>query len=417
MNRSARRTRALAVLWLILTFPAVADALVIYADTSDPGPRAAFEQLVQDFRTAHPEIGVELRIYDHEGFKSAIRQFLLFDAPDVVTWYAGNRMRFFVDRGLFADVSDLWQADGLEQSMAPSRPALTVDNQQYGVPYTYYQWGVYYRKDLFEQHGLAVPETWDAFLAACAALKNRGITPITIGTSQLWPAAGWFDYLDLRLNGLAFHRELTAGAIPYTDDRVRRVFDHWRRLIEPGYFIADHAERTWQVALDPLFEGRAAMVLLGNFVVPFFREAGIIEQIGFFPFPQIDPAVPRYEDAPIDTVHIPANAAHKADARKFLTFIARADIQAKMNRMLGQLPANRDAPVPDVPFLDAGRTLLGEAAGLAQFYDRDTQPEMARIGMLGFRKFMQQPERLDTILERLEIERRRIYEIRRPPKQ
>lgn len=50
--------------------------------------------------------------------------------------------------------------------MASSLPTLTVGGKQCGVPYTYYQWGVYYRKDLFEQHGVDVPGTWEEFLAA-----------------------------------------------------------------------------------------------------------------------------------------------------------------------------------------------------------------------------------------------------------
>jgi len=45
--------------------------------------------------------------------------------------------------------------------------------------------------------------------------------------------------------------------------------------------------------------------------------------MGFFPFPQIDPAIGMAEDAPMDTINIPAKAANKKDARKFLEFMAR----------------------------------------------------------------------------------------------
>jgi hypothetical protein len=36
---------------------------------------------------------------------------------------------------------------------------------------------------------------------------------------------------------------------------------------------------------------------------------------------------------------------------------------------------------------------------------------MAQIGMLGFQKFMTEPGELDAILQRLEIERRRIFQL------
>ncbi|PIH47842.1 sugar ABC transporter substrate-binding protein, partial [Staphylococcus epidermidis] len=47
--------------------------------------------------------------------------------------------------------------------------------------------------------------------------------------------------------------------------------------------------------------------------------------------------------------------------------------------------------------------------GIAQFFDRDAPPEMAKAGMEGFQEFMVRPERLDAILERLERQRQRVY--------
>ncbi len=269
--------------------------------------------------------------------------------------------------------------------------------------------------DIFDQHGIKAPQTWEAFLSACQTLKAAGLTPIAIGTKPLWPAAGWFDYLNLRTHGLAFHQQLMAGEISYTDARVGQVFDRWQQLVERGNFFDDHADLAWQDALQHVISGQASMMLIGNFAVPFLDQAGIADKIGFFPFPTIDPSQPRFEDAPIDTVHIPANAKNKADARKFLAFIARADTQSAINRRLQQLPANNQTTIADDRFLAAGRELLNTAAGLAQFYDRDATPEFAQIGMLGMRKFMREPSQLERILQRLELERRRIYDIRRPP--
>ena len=272
-------------------------ALVINANTSDPAPKAAFEAMVAKFEAENPDIDVQLNLFEHEAFKPAIRLFLMFDTPDVVTWFPGERMRDVVERGLFDDVSDLWQQDALDQAMASSESALTIDGRQWGVP--------------------------------------------------------------------------------YTDERVRKIFQVWQPLIEQDYFIDNANDLTWQEAQAPLIDGTAAMYLIGNFLVPFMEDAGVVEQIGFFPFPVVDPAVGAYEDAPTDTVHIAAGAANKDNARKFLRFIAWADNQAEMNQILGQLPANKDAALPENRFLAAGFEMLGAADGVAKFYDRDPTPEMA----------------------------------------
>ena len=53
---------------------------------------------------------------------------------------------------------------------------------------------MYYRKDIFDKMGIAEPKT-DELLAACAKLKENGVTPITIGT-KTWTARGVLDYLN-----------------------------------------------------------------------------------------------------------------------------------------------------------------------------------------------------------------------------
>ena len=399
---------AFAAALVMATGTAHAGTLVINSNTSDPAPKEAFETVIEQFQAENPDVEVQFNVFDHEGFKTSIRNFLTSEAPDVVTWFAGNRMKVFVDRGLLEDVSDLWAEEGLNDKMASSLGAMTVDGKQWGVPYAYYQWGVYYRKDLFDQVGATVPTNWEEFLDVCAKLKEGGITPITIGTKFLWTAAGWFDYLNIRENGLDFHLELTDGKVPYTDDRVKAVFSRWRELLDAGYFLDNHATYSWQEAQPFLFQGQAAMYLIGNFIVPFFPE-DVADKMDFFQFPVINAEVPIGEDAPTDTIHIPANAKNKEDARKFLAFVARPDIQGPLNQTIGNLPPNSEAEIADDRFLEIGFEMLGKAAGTAQFYDRDTDPEMAKIGMQGFQEFMVKPDRLDGILDRLEKARQRIF--------
>ncbi|MBD8688482.1 MULTISPECIES: ABC transporter substrate-binding protein [unclassified Rhizobium] len=389
---------------------AFAGEITINSDHSDPVPKKAMEELIADFQKANPGITVKWNNFDHEGFKSAIRNFLTADAPDVVAWYAGNRMEPFVKAGLFEDVTDVWTANGLEEQLKSASPSMTIDGKKWGVPYTYYQWGIYYRKDIFQQQSITPPKTWDELLAASKKLKDAGITPFTIGTKALWPTAGWFDYLDLRINGYDFHMELTSGKVPYTDPRVKAVFEKWAELVKPGYFIENHAAIDWQDAVPQLVQGKAAMYLMGNFAVATFKNGGLKEeQIGFMPFPEITAGLPVAEEAPTDTFHIPKGAKNKDDAKKFLAYVASPEAQSKMNATMGQLPVNNKAEKPTDPFLLAGFEMLSKATAIAQFYDRDAQAEMAKVGMEGFQEFMVKPDKIDAILARLEKVRARVY--------
>ncbi|MEM8554979.1 MAG: ABC transporter substrate-binding protein [Pseudomonadota bacterium] len=387
--------------------------LVIFLDTSNPAPRATMEDMIARFGERHPALNIETTIIDREAYKTQIRNFLTANAPDVATWYAGNRMLPYVDAGLFEDVSDLWDGD-LSEQLASTKVAMTIDGKQWGVPYSYYQWGVYYRKDIYDQFGLSEPSTWDEFKANCQTLLDNNIKCFTIGTKFLWTAAGWFDYLNMRTNGYEFHMALTAGEVEWTDDRVKDTFARWRELIDMGAFIDNHTAYSWQEALPFMTntEAQAAAYLMGNFAVAPMRDAGLTDdQLDFHQFPLITEGIPMAEEAPTDTFHIPSGASNKDNARAFLQFVAEADNQSIINGgdKLGQLPVNANSSVDNDKFLQEGFEMLNGAYALAQFFDRDAPAEMAKVAMEGMQEFMVRPDNIARILDRLERARQRIY--------
>ena len=367
------------------------------------------ETIIPTFEKENPDIKVEMTIYDHEAYKTQIRNFLPAEPPDVVNWFSGNRMKFFVNQGLFEDVSDVWDQNNLHNELAAARSTMTVDGKQWGVPTTYYQWGFYYRKDIFAKYGLGEPRSMADLMNIFETLKKNGVTPIAIGTKYLWTAAGWFDFLNLRINGYDFHMALMDGEVSYEDQRLDRVFDVWGEIAKSGYYIDNHASYSWQEGMAPMINGDAAMYLLGNFIIPDLMRAGLEGKIGYFQFPVIDGSVRTYEEAPTDSMHIPARAKNKKDARRFLAFLGRADIQKIIADASGMLSTNNQSPPPTDEFLKIGFKVLSESAGLAQFYDRDTPPEMAKEGMKGFQEFMVKPDREKQIRQRIERARKRIF--------
>ena len=410
MLGSLKISIAAAAVGALLSTTAFARDLVINFDDLNPGPKKGFEDAVELFKKENPDINVIVNINDREAHKTAIRNFLTADAPDVTSWYPGNRMAPFVDAGLFEAVDDVWATNGFDQDLAAIKATMSRDGKIWGVPYSYYQWGIYYRKDIFDILKLEEPKTWDELLSACALMKENGVTPFTIGTKFLWTAAGVFDYINLRTNGYDVHNDLTAGKIRYTDPRIVKTMENWKQLIEECGFVDNHASMSWQDAIAPFANGDAAMYVMGNFSVDGYKNAGLTEdQIDFFPFPVIDPAIAPAEEAPADAFFIPVNAKNKDDARKFLAFVARPDVQTQWNKTIGQLPINAKADISDDKFIQEGFALLNSATGLAQFYDRDAPAAMAKAGMEGFQKFMIDPSSMMDVLKRLDEVQAEVY--------
>ncbi len=386
--------------------------LKLASNQSDPVPRKRVEQLVADFQTSSG-VQVELNTSDHEAFKQQIRQFLASgDPPDVLTWFAGNRMRFFVDKKLVLPITDVFEKQGWGTAYPEGILAVSKgsDGQYYFAPTQYYWWAIYYRPSLFQKAGIeAPPATFDELLAAVDKLNEAEIKPFTIGTLAPWPAAGWFDYLNMRTNGPEFHVELTDGKAAYNSPEVKETFANWRKLLDKKAFIEQPEALKWEDAITPMYKGQAAMYLMGKFITDSYPDDGE-KDLDFFRFPKIND-VKIGEDAPTDGYFMAAKAKNVDAGKQFLAYVGSKDVQQKQAQSAnGPLAIHKDVPLDIYPApTQKGIKLLQESDYIAQFYDRDTTPEMAEKGMSAFQQFMANPGDVDQILDALDEERKRIF--------
>ena len=132
MKRKLTAVLAGAILGCLSAASAQSGEIVINSDTSDPAPKAAMQALIDGFQKAHPDVTVKWNNFDHEGYKTSIRNFLTAEPPDVAAWYAGNRMAPFVAAGLFEDVTDVWENNNLDESLKSAAASMTIDGKEVG---------------------------------------------------------------------------------------------------------------------------------------------------------------------------------------------------------------------------------------------------------------------------------------------
>src|SRR5260221_5782911 len=391
--------------------------VIIYnSNASDPAPRKFDDEIVKMWNDAHPDMQIQHSVINHEDFKQAIRAYVVAEpAPDVLTWFGGERARFFINKGLIADISDIWKSEGFDKSFAPAFTALgTVNNKQYFLSTNYYWWALYFRPSILKANNITPPKTWDDLLGACDSLNKAGITPITIGTKQPWTAAAWFDYINMRINGPDFHISLMSLNEKYTDEKIKKTMTTMKQLFDHKCFNTDSGANLWQDAVTPLAQGKAAMYLMGGFItdtwnaIPADTKGFDKNDLDFVQFPIIDPKVKIGEDAPTDGYFIAANGANIDGAKKFLAFLGSKEIVQKGVDELGRLPVRIDTD--NSKFTDAqkkGIKLIQSADYVAQFYDRDTTPPMAEVGLNAFGGFFADYGKsdIDKMLQTLEDKR------------
>ena len=240
-------------------------------------------------------------------------------------WFAGYRMRAFATKGVVGDISDVW-ANLPDISEGFKSASTGLDGKQYFVPFYFYPWAVHYRQSLFDEKGYEIPATWDDFKALCEQMATDGLIPLAAANDGGWPQMGMFDMLNLRINGYDFHISLMGGKESWTDDRVTDVFTHWSEITD--FYQPDVDGRTWQDAATALGNKEVGMYLLGTFLASNFdadTQQDIIDDITFFPFPEINPEHGQDAvEAPIDGFMMAAEPENEEGAKALLTGLGQA---------------------------------------------------------------------------------------------
>ena len=381
--------------------------LTIGSNASDPVPKQVLTDLLAGFKTASPGITPTVNTVDHNTFQENINNYLQGRPDDAFTWFAGYRMRFFAQKGLIGDVSDVWTGlNGFTDAFKASSTG--DDGKQYFVPVSYYPWAVFYRKSLWAKHGYTVPKTLDELIALSKQMKSDGLEPIAFADKDGWPAMGTFDILNMRINGYQFHVDLMAGKKTWNGPEVKKVFDTWTGLLP--LHQADSLGRTWQEAAQGLQQKKVGMYLLGSFVA---QQVDNGTDLDFFPFPEIDPAIGMDAiDAPIDGFMMAAKPSNEANAKAFLSFLGSKEAGTIWGKTdPSNVLANKSADTSGYTALQKkSAELISGAKSIAQFLDRDTRPDFASTVMIpALQEFIKNPNDIDGLTSNIESQKKSIF--------
>ena len=378
------------------------------SNSSDEVPKAVMAALAAD-ASAKQGIEVKINTVEHETYQNNINNYLQGSPDDVWAWFAGFRMRFFAERGLAGDLSDVWQ--GLSGHTDAFKEAATgSDGKQYLVPTSYGPWAVFYRKSLWQERGYQPPATLDDLKALGAQMQKDGLVPIAFADKDGWPAMGTFDQLNMRINGYQFHIDLMAGEEAWNSPQVRTVFETWRELLPLHQEAANGRE--WQEAATAVVNREAGMMLIGSFIGEQWPDAEQ-DDLDFFNFPEVDPAVGADAvEAPIDGYMLSKRPRNEEGAKKLLSYLGSADagaVATEANPSL--LSANSETDTSGyTPLQKKCVEYVSSAKSISQFMDRDTRPDFASTVMIpSIQTFINNPADIDGLLNSIEGQKKSIF--------
>ena len=388
--------------------PTATGELTVGSNYSNEVPKQGLHAAIDAF--PNKNVTISLNEVDHNTFQENITTYLQ-NPDDVIPWFAGYRMRFFAAQELLGPINDVWDA-GLNDVLTEAFKVASTgdDGNLYFVPWTYYNWGIFYRASLFEENGWTAPTTMDELKSLASDMQDAGITPFAFGNDGRWPAMGTFDQINFRMNGYQFHVDLMAGKESWTDERVKAVFTEWEALLPL------HQEnpngRKWEEAGAALANKEAGMMTLGSFVGEVFP-ADALEDLDFFVWPEMNPEHGTSTvEAPIDGWMMAASPKNEAAAKELLYHFGTAAAQEAylaINASLVGAANNVDTSFYS-PLQNKVVETIAAASNITQFLDRDASPEFAAnvAGPL-LADFLADPSQIDSILEDMQAQAEAIY--------
>lgn len=378
---------------------------------SNPGVKQAQEALAKE-ATSKSGVQVNLNIVDHETFKSNISNYLQGTPDELFTWFAGYRMAFFANQGLATQIDDVW--DEIGDNFGPAAKALSkgLDDHYYFVPMYNYPWVFFHNKSAFEEGGYEIPTTWEQLIDLAKAMKDDGLVPFAFADKDLWPGCGFFDTLDLRINGYDYHMKLMRHEIPWTDPGVTDVFEHYAQLLP--YCQQGANGRIWQDSAALLENKGAGMMFQGSNQVGANYASENLPDLDFFEMPALNSDFgTKYMEAPADGYMCAAKAKNVDGAKKVLQYIGTPQAEATYLQTddwdVGMAKGIDVSIYNDIQ--KKSIDLIQSKEAVSQFLDRDTDPAMADAMFTVIQKFIDDPSlsNVKSLQEEAESQAKQIF--------
>jgi raffinose/stachyose/melibiose transport system substrate-binding protein len=260
------------------------------------------DKIFPAFEKANPGIDVEFEapVVNTEYNQSLTTALAGSDGPDLAMVRAYG--------GLQGWTQDLMPLDDVVPGLSDIDPAVLqgskgVDGKIYSVPTVTQTLQMFYNKDIFEQHGLDVPTTWDDFIKLNDTLLGKDVVPMALGAKDGWVLPIFSDIVGAaRYGATEFEKKVVDGSTTFSDpDYVAalQTVKDLQKYLNEGDDVTGVAYTDAQTEFS---SGLAAMYPGGTFELTTFRTQNPDLNIGTFPVPPppgsvaSSPVVPAYAD-------------------------------------------------------------------------------------------------------------------------
>lgn len=338
-----------------------------------------FEEVEQRFNDSHDDI--ELKISSPNDAMTVLKtRFIRDDNPDIIGIGGEFNYSNFIDADMLMDVSDFDGLQDIKQGYLDINEALEFVPTEgtYGVPYMANAAGILYNKDMFEQHGWQIPETWDELTALCEDIQAEGILPFYMGYKDTWTCLSPWNSAASSLAEPSVCKDVNKGNTTFSEEYMT-VAEQMKTLLEYG--PKDFAAYSYNDACTAFARGESAMFIIGNYAVPQIRQVNPDINIDSFVYPASNSRDENVLTSGIDLQFcIMKDCPDKEAAYEVLRFMLEDEnVQAYMDNQ-NAIPC-KEGEFELAPVLDGMKEYIEEGK-VADFQDHFYPSEMAADALI-----------------------------------
>lgn len=248
-----------------------------------PEAVAAFEAIEDRFNATHDDIHLTIQS-PNEAVTVLKTRLIREDYPDIIGIGGDMNYSNFLDANLFMDISDFEGITNVKPAYLEMEEELELIPKDgvYALPYVANCAGILYNKDIFQEHGWNIPETWSEFTSLCDEMQSVGVQPLYFSFKDTWTCLAPWNALAVGLAAPDTCSEVNAGNTTFSA-AYREVAEKMKTLLD--YCEPNPYAYSYNDACTAFARGESAMYVIGSYAVPQIQSVNPDINIDSFTFP------------------------------------------------------------------------------------------------------------------------------------
>ena len=333
-----------------------------------------FDKIEEEFNSTHDDI--HLTISSPNDAMTILKTRLIReDYPDIVGIGGDMNYSYFVDSDILADVSDYEGLKKIKPAYVEILEGLEFVPTEgtFGVPYVANAAGVLYNREMFQEHGWEIPETWDEFMTLCEDIKAAGIQPLYFGFKDTWTCLAPWNALAVDLAPADVCKQVNRGETTFTEEygEISEKMLEMLQYGQDGPFAYGYND-----ACTAFANGESAMYTIGSYAVPQIKSVNPDMDIDSFVMPGSDDKDGNILNSGVDLQFcVTKECKNKEAAYEVLDFFLEHDSVQKYLDDQNAVPC-LDEEFDLAPMLDGMKDYI-TAGKMLDYQDHSYPSEMA----------------------------------------